>query len=133
MIQFKQELGASYRIRLEVEFANDIDSRVRAVLLDLNNFTELKFGKSLIITCLNRTEEENRRVGGSPFSAHLDKRAADLRSRIFTEKELDLMVDYLYNTWNKNDRMKGFLYVLVHGNGNSRHIHVNITYKYRTN
>lgn len=128
MIQFKTENGAEYQARLETEFTNDIDSRLRAILLDLNFYTERMFGKSLIITCLNRTVAENERVGGNPNSAHLDRRAVDLRSRDFSEIVLDFIVKYLYDTWRKD-----FIYVLVHGQGFNKHIHINIRYKFRNN
>ena len=43
--------------------------------------------KPFILTCLNRTEEENKAVGGSKYSAHKYARGGDGRSRIYSDSE----------------------------------------------
>jgi len=126
MLKLKEENGLEYEARLEVELHRRVDKRLRSILLDLAYEVERKYKKDIIITCLERTEKENQEVNGSPFSSHMDGRGADLRSFIFSIKQLDYIENYLYNTWGKS-----FVYVKVHDSGSGQHIHLNIRYEYR--
>ncbi len=126
MIKFKGEEGIEYKARLEVEFYRIIDKRLKALLLDLADEVERKFKKNIILTCLNRTLEENQKYNGSPFSSHLDGRGADIRIWHFDKKHLDFITNYLYTNWSED-----FVYVKVHDAGSGSHIHVNIKYKHR--
>ena len=125
-IYFKSDNGHYYRHRLEREFWYEIDPRLRAVFLELNLWIWLTLGKTLTVTCLNRTREENEKVGGSTYSAHLDRRAGDLRSRKFTADEIQQIEQHLEQVWGKD-----FLFVLCHNSGTGPHIHVNIRFRHR--
>jgi len=102
MIQFKADNQRQYN-RLTMEFCKKLDPTVKTAIKDLNDFAEehhrSAIGRPLTITCVCRTIEENRRVGGSTYSAHLDtpqgRRAVDLRSRDLTDRELDILLSYL--------------------------------------
>lgn len=126
MLKLKKEHGLEYEARLKVELHQKIDKRLRAVLLDLAYEVERKYKKDIIITCLERTEKENLRVNGSPFSSHMDKRGADIRSSIFSIKELDFIENYMYTVYGRD-----FIYVKIHNAGSGDHIHINIRYEYR--
>ena len=126
MIKYKEQNGLEYKARLDVEFTRTIDKRLKAILLDLADEVQRKFKKNIILTCLNRTEEENQKVNGSPFSAHLYGRGADIRIWHFSQKELDFITNYLYNIWSDD-----FLYIKIHDAGSGNHIHLNIKYKHR--
>jgi len=110
--------------KLKHEFYHEINPKLRAVLFELDDFIERIHGKELVITCLNRTPEENRKVGGIPHSAHLSRRAADIRSWIFSEKELDIMIQRVKDTWGD------IVYIVYHEGGTGPHIHININLKY---
>ncbi len=81
MIKFKSENGLEYKARLDIEFNETIDKRLKAILLGVASAVERRFGLDITITCLNRTAKENRECNGSPSSSHLDFRGADLRNR----------------------------------------------------
>jgi len=126
MLKYKTENGLEYKARLEVEFTRTIDKRLKAILLDLADEVQRKFKKDIILTCLNRTAKENLIVNGSPFSAHLSGRGADVRTWHFSKKELDFISNYLYTTWTDD-----FIFIKVHDAGSGNHIHINIRYKHR--
>jgi len=124
MIQFKKENGERYCNQLATDFTKRLDPLVQTAIKDLNEFTENTFGKSVTITCVNRSVIDNKKVGGSSTSAHLDRpegrRAVDLRSRGLSESEIKRIVEYLKHRWG------GLLYVLVHNAGTGPHIHINL-------
>ena len=125
-VYLKKENGRQYEQMLEQQFYGQIDGRLRAVYLELNDWVLREFvGKIIIITCLNRTPQENKTVGGKPYSAHLDCRAFDGRIRKdFSLDEIKQIERHLLEVWGD------FLYVKVHGKGYNKHIHVNIRHKY---
>ena len=126
MIKFKDQNGLEYQARLEFEFIRTIDKRLKAILLDLADEVQRKFKKDVILTCLNRTEEENRKFNGSPFSAHLSGRGADIRTWHFNKKVLDFIMNYAYTTWTED-----FIYLKYHDSGSGNHLHLSIRYKHR--
>lgn len=123
-VLLKKDNGREYQKRLEYEYYNQIDGRLRAVYLELNDWMFRELGLRLIITCLNRTKEENKKVNGSEWSAHLFGRALDGRTRGFSDKEVKKIIEHLSLVWGN------FLYVKHHNAGTGMHLHVNITYQY---
>ena len=121
MVQYKSEYGQNYHDRLENQFLHRIDPRLRGVLWELDDWSVRTTGKNITITCLNRTEEENERVGGKKRSAHRCGRAADIRSYLFSEIEIERLVAYLYEVWGPE-----FLHIVHHDSGHGDHIHINI-------
>ena len=105
-----------------------IDGRLRGVFLELAEYLMQKYGIGIVLTCLIRSAEENKAVGGSSTSAHRDGegRAGDLRSRSFTPEQITDIEDHLVQTWGTD-----FLYVLVHDSGRGPHIHINIRWQHR--
>lgn len=126
MVSFKSENGTEYYDRLYLEFKHWIDPRLRAVLLELDDWSQRILGKRVLITSLNRTKEENEKVGGSVYSAHLVGRAVDIRSRLFEEAELEQIKKHLMDAWGFS-----FLYVICHGKGSNKHIHINIRHAHQ--
>lgn len=121
MVLFKGENGQAYYDRLYFEFRDRIDPRLRAVLMELGKWAEWHTGKGIILTCLNRTEDENNAVGGNHFSAHLVGRAADLRSSNFGQAEVQKILNHLTATWPSSQ-----IYAIYHDSGSGPHIHINI-------
>ena len=124
-VEFKTENGQRYQNRLIKEFREYIDKRLQAVLLGLGLYTLAEHRYRTVITCLIRSPKENAKAGGSPHSAHLDGRAADVRVHGLTPAQKSLIASYLRRTWGD------FLYVIVHGKGSNEHLHINIQYKYK--
>jgi len=110
---------------MTLDWQDLVDPRLCAVLLALAEWAMRKWNKGIVITCLNRTTLENAKVGGSIYSAHLRGRAADIRSRTFTDEQLRQIVDYLNLVWGD------LLYVKYHNSGSGPHIHINIKYTHR--
>ena len=124
IVHFKEENGAQYEDMLRQQFYGQIDGRLRAVHLELDDYTYREFDKHITITCLNRTKEQNRTVGGKPLSSHRFGRGEDGRSRDFDDEELAKIERHLEEVWGD------FLYVKVHGIGKNRHLHMNINVRY---
>lgn len=108
--------------RLEREFMEAVDPRLRAVVLDVIYQGRRKFGYQVVITSLFRTPDENRRVGGRPDSSHLDGRAADIRNRDMSSTCQDFIPKYLKSVWGD----------LVHVKSEEDHIHININKHFET-
>lgn len=131
-VNLKQEttIGASfdgrYDSRLNREFHNEIDPRLRAIIFDIARTMWRKHRKDTIITCLVRSKEENRAEGGSQYSAHLrgSGRAVDLRTSHLAEKEVTEIIEYLNTVWGDD-----FVYVKYHDAGSGNHLHINIRWK----
>jgi hypothetical protein len=128
MFIFKDASG-----RTTLEFFNKIDGRLRALIYDLDGYVDRTFNKKLIITCLNRTEEENKADKGKPYSAHLFGRAVDIRAKdpvtnrwYFNPEQQEQIKDYLEKTWGKD-----FISVNIDPHGTAPHIHININYAER--
>ena len=126
LVLFKKENGAEYQNKLRQQFYYQIDPRLRAVNMEAALWVYDQFRKKWIITCVNRTKEENKKVGGSQFSAHLDARADDVRSWTFEKSEKIQIVKHLYEVWGQD-----FLYVIHHTTNNAEHFHINIRYHHK--
>lgn len=132
MISYKTENGLDYENRLRNEFLYQIDPRLRAVLLELGDWIWFMWHKPLILTCLNRTEAENKAVGGSKYSAHKYCRGADIRSRIFEDEQKSLIISHIETVWNESAMIRPpFLYAIHHDSGQGEHFHINISWGYR--
>ena len=124
-VQFKQENGIEYANELKTQFYDQIDKRLIAVILGIALFCFMRWRKYTIITCLNRTKEENKRVGGAPYSAHLYGRGVDLRTSHLSDQHIVILIEYLEKSWGD------FLFIKYHDSGTGNHLHINIRYKYR--
>ena len=124
-ILFKTENGLEYHKRLAFEFYNQIDGRVRAIYLEANDYSYRKFGIQMVLTCLNRTKEENKKAGGVEWSAHLYCRAGDSRTRTMTPAQIDELIAHIKSVWGD------MVYIKYHNAGSGHHLHINIKYAYR--
>ena len=121
----KKEYGKEYQDRLSFEFAGQVDRRLVAVYYEADDWCYRTFGKRVIITCINRTQEENRKVNGSQWSGHLFGRAMDWRTFHLTADEIKGLQSHLAGVWGS------LIYVLYHDAGHGSHLHVGIPYNYR--
>lgn len=68
---------------------------LQALLRELDGFCASVVLAPLVVTCLDRTEEENEADGGQPNSWHLFKCAADLRIKHLTSEQQKLVAKFL--------------------------------------
>ena len=121
MVKFKDD-----NARLKDEFDTKIDCRLQFILLNLATYVYERFKKQVVVTCLIRTGAENAATAGSnPQSAHLRGDAADIRSFIYSEEEIQEIIAYLKHHWGP------MIHAIFHNpGGNGPHIHININYAY---
>jgi hypothetical protein len=121
LIKFKDEA------RLNVEFHNPrLHWVLKYVLLGLAEYLREVHDVQLVVTCLYRTPEENKADGGLPQSAHLDWRAADIRTWSFTPEIEEATLKHLTGTWGVE-----MLCAKIHGK--NRHLHINVNYTWLQN
>ena len=123
----KTELGPSHAALLYIQFTDKLDPRLRSIMLEVARWMMDRYHKKLVYTSVNRTQEENKKVGGSEYSAHLYGRALDVRIHNLTEIELNSMIEYINDHFQREEK---WLYILVHGAGSNRHLHINIRYSH---
>jgi hypothetical protein len=112
---------------LAEQFNKRLDPRLTAIIADQAVWCLNELKKELIITCVNRTLETNKAVGGKPLSAHLFGRAVDIRSRIYNEEDVKKFVHRLLKVWGGNDKERELMLCVVHhDSGAGEHIHVSI-------
>lgn len=104
-IKFKNESE-----RLEKEWV-ELDERnvpLKGLIKHVGEYTQNKFNKEIVITMIYRTDDEqesiyqdNERYKAKPFkSPHQFYQAVDLRSRTFTEEEIEDLVEIINSTYN---------------------------------
>ena len=125
MITYKKDKDLSKYVGMKKEFQHQIDGRLKGILLELDDWAYDMYRIPTVITCLNRSKEENERLGGVPWSAHLFGRGADIRSHHYTEKMIQSIVRHLEETWGD------MIFIKYHDSGSGDHIHINIKYAYR--
>lgn len=129
MIQHKDETSRTMR-----EFREEIDPKLRAVLLELDHFTVQQFGINLTIVSLIRTLEEQMKLNPDrPNSSHVIDvelrfygRAGDIRSHIFTVWQSEAVARHIKDTWGDIVHFKH------HDSGSGDHFHININRAFAT-
>lgn len=123
----KTELGADYETNLRKEFNGYLDPRLRGVMISAAIWFRETYDRDLIYTCVNRSADQNKADGGAKYSAHLYGRALDIRANDLKQNEIDGLLKFIKDNWNTDDN---WLYVIVHGAGSNRHIHINIRFDF---
>ena len=119
MIRFKSE-------RISTEFLHRLDPRLRAIALETAVWLRnQELPVDLVVTCVNRTPDENKADGGKPTSAHLVGRAIDIRTRDWPDGTTEKVMARLYRLWPGT-----CLYLLHHDVGGGMHLHAQIKMKY---
>lgn len=117
------------RIKEEWRELDRRNPKLTGVLNCLSNFVTLEFQKDVVITCIFRSEAENEALYAEtppdkrpPTSPHMTWHAADLRSSIYTEQEINKMLQFLNSFSYAGGQRKVALYHIIAGN--SFHLHV---------
>jgi len=122
-IKFDEDDGSDHAQELEVELLNWLSPLMVAVMLGLSLDLKRRFNYIPTITCVNRSDEYNKKVGGWEFSGHLTGYCLDIRTRDMAEEIIDWTVNYLNSHWSKH-----FLYVIYH----KQHIHFGVLRAHQT-
>ena len=117
--------------KLKEEFYDlaQTDPRIRAVAGELALWIEKLFEKHLVVTCVWRTEEEQRKIYGevkpSAHSCTPRCRAVDIRAHqdYFSLYELENIQSFVEKYFPRRDKLPP---VLLHGLGDKFHIHLSV-------
>lgn len=104
----------SERIKKELKDLKTVNEPLLMLLIDLYIWVFKKFNKDVVITMIYRTQEEQDSIYGNNIkykqkpwrSPHQFHHACDIRSIIFTDKEIAEIEDYLNNKYNKSNYYK---------------------------
>lgn len=78
---------------------------LRALVLGLADWAERAIGKKTVtVTCLWRTPEENRAAGGNPKSWHIKNRAADIRIWGWSVSDCESAKDFWDHSYTAFDK-----------------------------
>lgn len=123
MIKFKT-------LREETEYGELFteNSRLCELLHNIESFVHLEFKKEIVITSIHRTEAEHQALYVSTpeaqrpkSSVHCQWEGLDLRSSIYTESEINRIVNFV-NQFTFRNGKKACLYHEIPGN--ARHLHI---------
>lgn len=104
------------------EFSSDkTDPRLRAVLLELDRWLKAKFNYEMTVTEIWRTQPEESKLNPTVrHSAHIDGRAADIRTKDMPAEVLEGVKVFLLRWWPMpyaqilfNDRGEQFPHIHV--------------------
>lgn len=111
------------RTRIEGEFYSDdyLDPLLRCLAFGIADFLWRMENKEMVITCICRTEDENKRLGGHPMSKHTMRpsRAMDIRSWNMDEGLLNALL-----LWLKRNFWPQFTYKAERRGRRGEHIHI---------
>lgn len=123
-IQFKTS-----RIEFEWGFLQLNNYKLYRLVKNLSEFVDLEFNKPILLTEVHRTQEEfDSLYSATPLekrpktSPHLRWGAVDLRSSIYTPREIERMLIYLNQFTYYGGQRKVALYHVI--NGNAYHFHI---------
>jgi hypothetical protein len=122
MISFKTP-----QIEKEFEELKNKNVRLRRLLVCANEFCELEFNKSLVLTQIFRTPEEQKalyaQTANPPAaSPHMIWRGADIRSTVFTAREIERLLAFLNTFSYQGGQRKVSIYHAIAGQ--ALHFHV---------
>lgn len=123
-LQFDSDKGLVHSNRLAQEFTFKLDNMARVAVEDLSQAMLAKYGVDITITCVLRDQKENAAVGGVPDSAHLTKRAVDIRSRTLTQEQITWALAYVKARWSN------LIHIIYHNGGTGPHIHLNLNFPF---
>lgn len=133
--QINKMLYESNTLRLEMIEINKVNPGLVDVFLYANQVSIEEFGIPIVFTHLFRTQakqdelyKNNAKYKKKKFkSPHQFSQAGDIRSRIYTDKQIKILVDKINNKFNATN---GFAWTaLCHDVGHGPHFHVQYTEK----
>jgi len=101
----------SKRLKNELYQLRTKNRELLKIILDIRDFVSDNFNKNVTITMIYRTQEEQQDIYGintRKKSPHQFWQAVDLRSKTFTQSEIEKIVDYLNDTYDKKNYYSKF-------------------------
>lgn len=133
-IQYKNN---SERLILEHHALEDANKPLFDLIQDAAEYVSREFNKDIVITMIGRTQKEQDDIYAGTTSAsgreydkkpwrspHQFDHAVDLRSRIFSEDEINQLVDYLNAKYNQVNYYKWT--AKNHNVGRGDHFHIQL-------
>jgi len=105
-IQFKDD---SIRITSDYADLSNHNGPLRELIVDVSEYVFSEYKKNITITMIYRTQAEQEGIYGVGYakkSPHQFWQAIDLRSKVFTTEEIDDIVEYINNGYNKSNYYK---------------------------
>lgn len=121
----------SQRIKNELIELKTKNRELFDLIIDLYHYADHHFKKDVIITMIYRTQEEQESIYGPGVkkkSPHQFWHAIDIRSRIYTQEEIDRMVSYLNGRYNGDNYYRWTTKVHEVGN-HGMHFHIQFVKK----
>lgn len=121
----------SQRIKNELIELKTKNRELFDLIIDLYHYADHNFNKDVVITMIYRTQEEQESIYGSGYSKkspHQFYHAIDIRSRLYTQDEMNQMVKYLNERYNKNNYYKWTTKVHEVGD-HGMHFHIQLVKK----
>lgn len=109
-IRFKEDTG--------YEHFQELNPKLREIVLDLASFCSFHFNKDIIVTSLFRLEDKK--------SVHAYGRGADIRSLDFSAEEIAQIDTYLNTTYIYDPKRPNKLTCLYHNVGQGDHLHLQV-------
>lgn len=94
------------RLKRELTELQNKNRPLYDLIIDLYKWVENQFDKDVIMTMIYRTQQEQELIygeGTEKKSPHQFWQGLDLRSWIYTEKEIDAIVNYLNSKYNDSN------------------------------
>ena len=123
LLGYDQDEGAGHASQLELEVRSWLSPLLFSVLMGLTFDVYRRTGYKIVVTCVNRSEAQNKAVGGYEHSGHLKGYAVDIRTRNMTPEVLEYVLEYLEANWSRY-----FIYSIYH----NHHIHIGVFRKDQT-
>ena len=99
------------------------NKRLYKLLLALEQFCDLELGKDIILTEIYRDPTENAKQGGIPNSPHMSWEACDIRSWIYTDKEIERIKAFLNQFTFRNGKQVCVYHAVK---GGAPHFHIQL-------
>ena len=107
-----------------------LDPRIRVLCLAAAAWLELEHGRDFVLTSLIRSNAEEKRLGGS--GVHAVGRAADGRLKDLPQEAVTSLTTFLDRYFYRGDASRGYPLYYVHGEGDNRHIHIQVGWQHRS-
>jgi hypothetical protein len=120
--------------RIEDEWYSDqISEKLKSIMAILDQFTNMEFGKDIMLTDLMRTKAEQDEIykdnprykERSWNSVHQYGRGADIRSRDFTQDQLNTIKNFL-NCFKYDKNRPNKNTCTIHDVGSGMHVHTQV-------
>ena len=95
------------------------------LLKDIEDYSIDQFNLVPVVTCIYRSQEETKRIYGRyKPSVHEFWRGVDIRSWIYTDEQLEQLVNFIKDNYEYDPKRPNKNIVIVHNVGKGKHVHI---------